>query len=201
MVEFRFAVVNAEKIRFAFAGLASGVKDWRPHIWPAVRSRALRPWLKKQFAKQGIGEHGKWPALSPKYAAAKARKYPNAGILVATGKMRDELLSEGNEGKETDQTLEYGSSKPYAMFHQTGTKRMPARRIFDPEAGDERGTMKQLIRSAVAFGVANHARALGFAVMGDEVDAAEAGRIGRGLLGGGGLRGMIAGRLPVSEGT
>jgi phage gpG-like protein len=200
MIEFRMSVVNAEKIHFAFGGLADAVKDWRGHIWPAVRNRALRPWLKRQFEKEGQGEHGKWAPLTERYTARKQKMWPGKPILEASGKMKEDLLSPRNEGQMTEKTLEYGTNVPYAFFHQRGTKRMVARRIFDPEVSDERGSLKQLIRSSVAFGVSNHARALGFAVMGDEVTASEAADIGRGLLRGGGIRGFIAGRVPVSEG-
>lgn len=200
MIEFRFSVANAEKIHFAFAGLASGVKDWRGHIWPAVVSRAIRPWLKLQFAEEGRGEHGKWAPLTEAYARQKERKWPGKPILEASGKLKESLLSEGNKGTTTERTLEYGTDVPYGFFHQVGTVKMVARRIFDPEVEGERGSMKQLIRSAVAFGVSNHARALGFAVMGDEVSPSEAAEIGRGLLSSGGLRGAVAGRFSVSEG-
>jgi len=201
MIIFRFSVANAEQIRFAFGGLASAVRDWRPHIWPAVRDHAVRPWLEEQFAKEGHGEHGAWPPLSEKYAAQKERKYPGKPILEASGRMKDELLSKDNKGEMTPQTFSYGSQEVgYSIWHQTGTKKMPARRIFDPEIEDERGTMKQMIRSAVAFGLTNHARALGFAVMGGEVSAADAARIGRGILARAGMQSFIGGRVPVSEG-
>ena len=200
MIEFKMQVVNAEKIHFAFAGLADGVRDWRTHIWPAVRSRALRPWLRGQFDQRGRGEHGRWAELTEPYRTRKAKKWPGKGILEATGKMKDDLLSDDNDGVETDRTLEYGTAVKYAIFHQTGTKKMVARRIFDPETSDDRGTLKQMLRSSVAFGLTNHARALGFAVMGDEVGPAEAAQIGREILRSGGLRGFLGGRFPVSGG-
>lgn len=200
MIEFRMKVVNSAGIHFAFAGLADGVRDWRTHIWPAVRSRAIRPWLRSQFAERGRGEHGRWAELKEPYRTRKERQWPGKGILEASGKMKEDLLSEDNDGVETDRTLEYGTSVAYALFHQTGTKNMVARRIFDPEIADERGSLKQLIRGAVAFGVSNHARALGFAVAGGDVGPVEAAAVGRNILRGGGLRGFLGGRFPVSGG-
>ena len=182
-VEFRFTVVNAEEIKYAFASLAAMVKDFRPHIWPQVRNRAIKPWLKQQFATEGHGEHGKWAPLSEKYAQRKEKKYPGKPILVASGRMKKSLLSNSNQGVMTARTFQYGSDVPYSLYHQTGTSRgLPARRIFDPEVGDGRGTLKHMIQSAVALGVSNHARALGFAVRGDEVSASEAKRIGKNIL-------------------
>jgi phage gpG-like protein len=200
LIEFRMSVINSEKIHFAFSGLANGVKDWTTHIWPAVRSRAIRPWLTSQFEAEGRGEHGKWAQLSPAYAAWKEKKYPGKKLLERTGKMKDDLLNEDNKGIVTPRTLEYGTGAFYAIFHQTGTKRMPARRIFDPERDDERGSLKQLIRSAVAFGVSNHARALGFYVTGGDASPSEATAIGKDILSAGGLRAYVGGSVAVSEG-
>lgn len=202
MIEFKFKVANAASVHFAFAGLASAVKDWRPHIWPAVRDRAIRPWLKEQFTKEGaLGEHGKWAALTEAYAARKAKKYPGRPILEASGRMKKDLLSPANKGEMMPRELGYGTDVEYARYHQEGTSRMPARRIFDPEESGARGTLKQRIRSAVAFGVSNHARALGFQVMGDEVDASEAAQIGREILSGGrgSLSQFFGGGSSVSE--
>ena len=177
MISFSLKVVNADKVSFAFGGLAASIKDWRKSIWPIVRSDAIRPWLRKQFASQGRqGSHGKWAALSPAYAAQKARRYPGKPILEASGAMKNDLLSESNEGETTAQTMLYGTKIKYALFHQTGTKgksgkpKMPARRIFDPESGSARvrGSMPFLIRVAVARGVAQAAKSpWGFEISGE----------------------------------
>jgi len=187
VIEFSMQVPNAGAIRFAFAGLAAQVKDWRANIWPTVVKSAIRPWLTRQFAEQGQGAHGKWAPLSAKYQKQKNKKYSGQPILVRTGALRDSLLSESNQGQMTARTLAYGTSIPYALFHQTGTKRgLPARRIFDPEQSDARGTLKGLIRMSVARGVTLQARKLGFAVGGSDLDAAEAVTLGRSLISSGG---------------
>jgi hypothetical protein len=182
-VEFRFSVINAEEIKFAFAGLAGNIKDWRRYIWPQVRDRAIKPWLRAQFAQEGHGEHGKWAPLSEKYAVRKEMKWGFKPILEASGKLKRSLLAASNKGEMTARTFEYGTDVAYGLYHQTGTSRgLPARRIFDPEITDNRGSLKQMVRSAVALGVSNHARAIGFAVRGDEVSAGEAKSIGKTIL-------------------
>ena len=186
MIEFKMSVPNALKIHFAFAGLAEEVKDWSRNIWPSVVRYALRPWLTDQFAQQGHGAHGNWPALTALYAARKAKTYPSKLILEASGKMKESLIPEANKGEMTPRTLRYGSNVPYAIYHQTGTKKMVARRIFDPEASQARGTLKGLIRMSVARGVTLQARKLGFAVGGSDLSPAEAVTLGRGLIGRGG---------------
>jgi phage gpG-like protein len=177
-------VQNASSVKLAFSSLAQAVTDWRKYIWPGVRRDALRPWLRKQFASQGIqGSHGKWAALSPVYAAWKSKRYPGKPILQASGAMMKDLLSEINEGETTARSMLYGTRIPYALYHQTGTKtktgkrKMPARRIFDPEMSDAPGTMKGLIKMSVARGVTNYARRLGFAL--GATDASSAALLGR----------------------
>lgn len=181
MINFKLKVVNANKVQFAFGGLASHVGDWRKSIWPNVRSKALRPWLRKQFRTQGAqGEHGQWKGLKSPYSERKARLFPGKPILQASGKMMKDLLSESNDGETTAMTMMYGTDIKYALYHQTGTRKMAARRIFDPEYADSKGTMKRLIRVAVARAVANYARSVGFAM--GATDAKGAAKLGRATL-------------------
>jgi phage gpG-like protein len=168
MITFRLQVQNANKVSLAFGSLASAVNDWQQFIWPGIRRDAIRPWLRKQFALEGAqGAHGRWQALSPGYAARKAKLYPGKKILEATGALKDDLLSEMNEGETSPRMMLYGTKIPYGIYHQTGTKRggkqrMVARRIFDPEMSDQPGTFKGLIKMSVARSVSGYARQLGF---------------------------------------
>ena len=176
MISFTLSAPNARDVSFAFRGVAASVGDWRTSIWPLVRSEAIRPWLRRQFASQGtMSAHGRWAALSPQYAKWKAKHYPGKPILEATGTMKNDLLSESNEGVTTAQSMLYGTTIPYALYHQTGTKtaggklKMPARRIFDPESEAlVPGSMPFLIRLAVARGVARAAKSpWGFEIGGE----------------------------------
>ena len=184
MITFKLQVENANKVEFAFGKLATAVSDWRKYIWPGVRSGALRPWLRKQFASEGAkGAHGSWKELKGPYRTRKGKVYPGKPILEASGRMKRDLLSEANEGETTPRMMYYGTNLPYAKFHQTGTRKMAARRIFDPEEIDGPGTMKRMVRTSVARGVANYARRLGFALGATSIR--EAGAIGhRAMMGG-----------------
>ena len=191
MITFKLQVENAKKVEFAFGAMASAVSDWRKYIWPGVRSGALRPWLRKQFASEGAhGDHGSWSQLKEPYKTRKEKFYPGTPILEASGRMKRDLLSDSNEGEATARTMLYGTNIKYAKYHQTGTKNMAARRIFDPEESDGPGTMKRMIRTSVAHGVATYARRLGFATGATSIQ--EAGAVGHGAMMGGGT--------PVSEG-
>ena len=77
---------------------------------------------------------GQWAPLSPQYAAWKARFYPGAGILVRTGAYFEAATTPGgayNVIEIDDKSLTYGvEGLDYPSFHETGTKRLPARPVF-----------------------------------------------------------------------
>ena len=55
--------------------------------------------------------------------------------------------------------MKFGTSVPYAIFHQTGTRKMPARPIFDPRQQDRVEFQNALREEALEF-----VQALGFAI-------------------------------------
>lgn len=68
--------------------------------------------------------------LSPAYQRWKNQHFPNAPILVLSGRMKASLLGPGADGsvwRPGPRSLEVGSEVPYAIYHQVGTHRMPAR--------------------------------------------------------------------------
>lgn len=71
---------------------------------------------------------GRWAALSPRYAEWKAVHYPGRPLMVRTGALMQDLTSQpfGIDSR-TSTTLTMGTDLPYAAFHMTGTRRMPAR--------------------------------------------------------------------------
>jgi len=73
-----------------------------------------------QFKAQGTPE--RWAPLSKKYAAWKRAHYGNLPKLVITGAMRDAFTWE-----VTPRTLRIENSVKYWTYHQTGTRKMPAR--------------------------------------------------------------------------
>ncbi len=89
----------------------------------------------KQFDAEGGGPGGAWSPLSPTYAEWKAKRYPGAPILEATGRLRaalTESMSPFAEREYSDTDFAFGTRNvPYASFHQVGTDRMVARPFFD----------------------------------------------------------------------
>ena len=90
------------------------------------------------FASEG---RGGWPQLSEAYARWKARNYPGKGILELTGAYRSaatQVGAPGNSITTTENSLTYGvEGLDYALFHESGTNRLPARPVFDLLAEDQ----------------------------------------------------------------
>lgn len=78
----------------------------------------------EQFDTEG---RGGWAPLSPAYARRKRAKYGDRPILVASGRLRASLTTSPDVRRVDRDSMEVGSTVPYGVFHQRGTKRMPAR--------------------------------------------------------------------------
>lgn len=85
----------------------------------------------RQFSSSGANSGG-WAALSPGYAAWKARHYPGKGVLVRSGALEASLTGRplGVEVITDDRAL-FGTGVPYAGYHQHGTPKMPRRRPLE----------------------------------------------------------------------
>lgn len=86
----------------------------------------------RQFASGGA-EIGGWAPLAPATVEAKLRKGYPSDILVRTGVLLRSLVS--GEAPYSVEEIEpkdmwVGTSVPYAAFHQTGTRKMPARPLI-----------------------------------------------------------------------
>lgn len=68
--------------------------------------------------------------LSPAYAKTKARTHPGRTILVRTGQMLDDWGVTKATGTMFRLGFTTERSAKIANYHQTGTRRMPARRLL-----------------------------------------------------------------------
>jgi len=94
---------------------------------PALRSAGM---VLVQMAKRSFDDPAlraaPWPALKPATINAKARANKSSAIL-----KRDGLLWRSLRVIGVDKTrVTVGSDRPYAAFHQLGTKHIPARPFF-----------------------------------------------------------------------
>jgi phage gpG-like protein len=134
---------DREMLRFA-----ERVGDLRITVWPAVTAEMARIW-REHFAGEGVGPAGRWPPLSANYARWKMRNFPGKTILRRTDRMYRSLVGKTADSihRPTADSLEIGTSVPYANFHQTGTGRMPARRIIDLNEVQKTRIMKAIHQS------------------------------------------------------
>ena len=140
----------------------TGIKEWQALTQDMIaRAQDLSPvfevmheaWVTEmieQFNTEGAYYDGeKWEALNPEYAKRKLKKYGPLPILIRTGRLIKSFIGEGGEHVKIIRPdyAEFGSSVPYAQWHQKGTDKMPQRREI--KATDQ---LKQVgFRSAVKY--------------------------------------------------
>lgn len=131
MFTFVFDVVGEKQFARAFSRFGDQIKDFRP-LWDKIVG-SFRRIEAEQFGSEGGTGSGGWRPLSPQYAAWKAQHYPGAPILVRKGALKASLV--GITGytidRRTPDSLLIGTSIPYALYHQKGTGRMPARKPIE----------------------------------------------------------------------
>jgi hypothetical protein len=99
--------------------------------------------LERQEYGMFAGEHDSsgspWPKLAPATVAQKGHDQ----ILYEHGPLGESLFSNTGDAIRTpmERGLTFGTSTPYALFHQEGTSRMPAR----PPVGISEETIDRLV--------------------------------------------------------
>lgn len=139
-----FEITGGEEVKKGLAVILDNLKDLTPfwrEVWAPKYFAVVQDLFKTGGAARGTGgkfKGGNWAWLSPKYRAWKAVHYPGAPILVRTGEMRESVRWYGTNlgpGGLFDPHPSYviaGTTIPYAKYHQTGTKHMPARPFLPP---------------------------------------------------------------------
>jgi phage gpG-like protein len=107
--------------------------DWTPEL------RQVGEFLKQFYSIAAFETEGgifgaRWAALNPSYERWKRDAFPGKGILVRTGDMK-----KGYKYEATNNSMTLWNVSKYAIFHQTGTKRMPQRLLVSlkPKQRDE----------------------------------------------------------------
>lgn len=134
----------------AFDTLGRTVSDFRP-AWPEIERIFFRATL-EQFDTEGA-RSTKWAPLSPNYAKQKARRFPGRQILVRTGRLKRSLSVIGSGGgdqirDEEATSLTLGTRVDYAIYHQRGGRRLPARRPLEITLRDAGRMTSRLFRYA-----------------------------------------------------
>jgi phage gpG-like protein len=125
--KLRFAVAGAHEVLRTFSRWTEGVEDLGPAFETITED--FYQISADQFESEGRYGSGGWVALSPRYAAWKAKAYPGAKVLEREGWLKGALTGQNDYrireiGKHE---LQMGANLPYGLYHQTGTRRMPAR--------------------------------------------------------------------------
>jgi phage gpG-like protein len=136
------------------------LNDFRP-IWPNVIAEfyAIET---EQFETEGGAGGQRWTPLSPLYSEYKERVFPGQPILQAEGDLRASLTDPEAAGailQPREDELVIGTSVPYALAHQRGTRHMPRR---PPINFSE--VQRRRIQKAIQAGLVRFVREAGFAV-------------------------------------
>jgi len=128
MFRFKLEIAGQVQMDRGIARFADGVTDYRP-VWPLFEDLFYAQ-EKNQFQTEGAEGGAEWQQLSEKYGDWKRVHFPGKPILQRTGDLERSLTSASDPNtvrREERKTLTLGSRVSYAIYHQTGTKKMPAR--------------------------------------------------------------------------
>lgn len=158
MINFSVTVDGIETLQRGFNRLEK-LDDWRS-VWPNV-IQEFHLIEAEQFDSEGAAGSGKWTPLKAVYAEFKEAHFPGKPILQATSDLRDSLVDSEAFGAITrisEQELVLGTSVPYAIFHQRGTRRgLPQRKVISLSE-----QQKRRIQKAVQAGLVRFVRDAGF---------------------------------------
>lgn len=149
-VRFTFSVEGEAQIDRTLARYADNVSDALP-LWDKLADRFASV-ERRQFSSEGGYGSGGWPALSPAYAAWKARAYPGKPILRRTDELYNSLTRRPF-GVEvlTPASMTVGSGTDHGRYHQAKGGNLPQRRPVElPES--ERRTWVRLIQRFITTG-------------------------------------------------
>jgi phage gpG-like protein len=127
MIEFTYAV-NSEPVENALATFQQSLAEQSPALMRIADD--FREMIAQQFASEGQAEGTLWAELAP---STFRRRRASTSILYETGALLRSLTGPGAGGHVEElegYSITLGSRLPYAGYHQTGTRRMPARPII-----------------------------------------------------------------------
>jgi len=124
MFRLQINIAGEMQLDKGISRFSEGLVDYRP-IWPVIDDE-FRAEVKRQFDTEGESGGEAWKPLSDKgYGAWKEQHYPGTPILVREGTLRASLTNRdapGSISRQEPKTLVMGTSVPYAIYHQKGTK-------------------------------------------------------------------------------
>lgn len=157
---FRVEVAGEQVFDRAFNRIDS-LSDLRP-LYPEV-IREFHLIEREQFESEGAaGASGRFAPLSASYARSKQTSHPDKPVLRADDDLFVSLTDPEAAGailRPEPDSLTIGTSVPYAIFHQRGTRHMPARPPISPSE-----TQKRRLQKAIQSGLVRFVREVGIPV-------------------------------------
>lgn len=141
----RLEFYGEEQVNRTIARTTDRIRDARP-LWEELADRFGKQEA-RQFRSEGRAASGGWAALSPRYAAWKARRFPGKRILERTGDLR-RSLTERPFGIEVlkRRYMIVGSDVDYGEYHQKGGANLPRRRPVEFTENARRTWVKAMQR-------------------------------------------------------
>ena len=138
MIDFQIRIHPEDQSQFARAVLSMSEWCQRPMTHPGVFEGLQKTYdnhTSKVWQTQGgaIGEP--WPPLADSTIRQKIAnpRWHGRNMLMRSLRLAKSFLSDTSRdhaSKQTHQAAEFWTRVPYAKYHQTGTKRMPARPLY-----------------------------------------------------------------------
>ena len=128
-LRFAISIPGAQGFAVALSRFGDDISDFTA-FWEGKFKTFWYALRQLDYASAGGATGPMWAPLSPDYRRWKNAHFPSAPLLVLQGSMKASLLSptaSGSIWRPSATRLEAGSSIPHAIYHQTGTSRMPAR--------------------------------------------------------------------------
>ena len=128
------AKISGDQLRSAMVGLdrfREAIADPKPALEKVMLDLETAADAGFMAGKRPLG--GNWAKLSPAYAMFKARIRPGRPILTFDGHLAASLGGARGPGAVRvvrGNKLRYGTTIPYAGFHNRGTSKMPARQVL-----------------------------------------------------------------------
>ena len=160
-MRFSFSIDGVPEFDRAFNRIEQEIDDLRS-VWPEVAKEFYQIEVEQFESEGGVGQSGKWAALSPAYAKYKAVKFPNQPILRATNSLFDAMTSSDATGsvfRPERSELTIGANLDYGAYHQRGSG-LPQRKVISMNENQ-----KRRIQKAIQIGLVQFVRRQGFTVL------------------------------------
>jgi hypothetical protein len=134
--ELRSSGTSAVVERFGTRAARAAAPDPAMHDALALLEQRER----RRFDEQGGGE---WPPLAASTLARKQSAGFPARLLVASGALQHSLIERGPDAirELREDGFAFGTRRPYARFHDRGTRRMPPRPLVKLTESERRALL------------------------------------------------------------